>query len=248
MSRYAVTYRIDGGPGLNGWAERTCHGVSVYANKDDMTPVNGATIVTYSDVPTEVHVVPTTKDCNGDGSVSVYDKCAVNLLEQIERNTRMATTAPTTQPRSVAVVSTGGSLQSYVQSDTKLIIGNTYLFSRVPYSSGADDFSNVGAPNVQSFGTFVATGTTPNIWKETQVWDVTSVIHPAVLYNTTGTDISASYVEYGEYDIAVKIESSQPIFDKPASFTTFGGLGNIISVDGGTVIAHPGGRVFHETF
>lgn len=248
MSRYAVTYRIDGGPGLNGWAERTCHGVSVYANKDDMTPVNGATIVTYSDVPTEVHVVPTTKDCNGDGSVSVYDKCAVNLLEQIERNTRMATTAPTTQPRSVAVVSTGGSLQSYVQSDTKLIIGNTYLFRRLPYSNGADDFSNVGAPNVQSFGTFVATGTTPNIWKETQVWDVTSVIHPAVLYNTTGTDISASYVEYGEYDIAVKIESSQPIFDKPASFTTFGGPGNIISVDGGTVIAHPGGRVFHETF
>lgn len=247
MSRYAVTYRIDGGPGLSGWAERTCHGVSVYANKDDMTPVNGATIVTYSDVPTEVHVVPTTKDCNGDGSVSVYDKCAVNLLEQIERNTRMATTAPTTQPRSVAVVSTGGSLQSYVESDTKLIIGNTYLFRRVPDSNGADDFSNVGAPNEQSFGTFVATGTTPNIWKETQVWDVTSA-QPAVLYNTTGTDISASYVQYDEYEIGVKIESSQPIFDKPASFTTFGGPGNIISVDGGTVIAHPGGRVFHETF
>ena len=149
MSRYAVTYRIDGGPGLSGWAERTCNSVNVYANKDDMTPVNGATIVTYSDVPTEVHVVPTTKDCNG-----------------------------------------------------------------------ADDISNVGAPNVQSFGTFVATGTTPNIWKETQVWDVTGA-QPAVLYNTTGFDISASYVEYGEYDIAVKIESSQPIFDTPASFTTF---------------------------
>ena len=117
----------------------------------------------------------------------------------------------------------------------------------MPYSNGADDFSNVGAPNVQSFGTFVATGTTPNIWKETQVWDVTSA-QPAVLYNTTGTDISASYVQYGEYDIVVKIESSQPIFDRPASFTTFGGLGNIISVDGGTVIANPGGRVFHETF
>ena len=251
MSRYAVTYRIDGGPGLSGWAERTCHGVSVYANKDDMTPVNGATIVTYSDVPTEVHVVPTTKDCNGDGSVSVYDKCAVNLLEQIERNTRMATTAPTTQPRSVAVVSTGGSLQSYVEPDTQLIIGNTYLFRRVPDSysvnNGADDFSNVGAPNEQSFGTFVATGTTPNIWKETQVWDVTSA-QPAVLYNTTGFDISASYVQRGNYDIAVKIESSQPIFDRPASFTTYGGLGNIISVDGGTVIANPGGRVFHETF
>ena len=247
MSRYAVTYRIDGGPGLNGWAERTCHGVSVYANKDDMTPVNGATIVTYSDVPTEVHVVPTTKDCNGDGSVSVYDKCAVNLLEQIERNTRMATTAPTTQPRSVAVVSTGGSLNTPIESDTKLIIGNTYLFRRVPDSNGADDFSNVGAPNVQSFGTFVATGTTPNIWKETQVWDVTSA-QPAVLYNTTGTDISASYVPHDNYDIVVKIESSQPIFDRPASFTTFGGLGNIISVDGGTVIASPGGRVFHETF
>ena len=247
MSRYAVTYRIDGGPGLNGWAERTCHGVNVYANKDDMTPVNGATIVTYSDVPTEVHVVPTTKDCNGDGSVSVYDKCAVNLLEQIERNTRMATTVPTTQPRSVAVVSTGQLLNPPIESGTILIIGNTYLFRRVPDSNGADDFSNVGAPNEQSFGTFVATGTTPNIWKETQVWDVTSA-QPAVLYNTTGFDISASYVEYGEYDIAVKIESSQPIFDMPASFTTYGGLGNIISVDGGTVIAHPGGRVFHETF
>ena len=255
MSRYAVTYRIDGGPGLNGWAERTCHGVSVYANKDDMTPVNGATIVTYSDVPTEVHVVPTTKDCNGDGSVSVYDKCAVNLLEQIERNTRMATKVPTTQPRSVAVVSTGQLLNTPIESDTNdnstdknsLIIGNTYLFRRVPYSNGADDFSNVGAPNVQSFGTFVATGTTPNIWKETQVWDVTSA-QPAVLYNTTGTDISASYVQYGEYGIAVKIESSQPIFDSPTSFTTFGGLGAIISVDGGTVIANPGGRVFHETF
>ena len=247
MSRYAVTYRIDGGPGLNGWAERTCNSVNVYANKDDMTPVNGATIVTYSDVPTEVHVVPTTKDCNGDGSVSVYDKCAVNLLEQIERNTRMATTVPTTQPRSVAVVSTGQLLNTPIESDTKLIIGNTYLFRRVPDSNGADDFSNVGAPNVQSLGTFVATGTTPNIWKETQVWDVTSA-QPAVLYNTTGTDISASYVEYGTYDIAVKIESSQPIFDKPASFTTYSGLGNIISVDGGTVIAHPGGRVFHETF
>ena len=247
MSRYAVTYRIDGGPGLNGWAERTCHGVSVYANKDDMTPVNGATIVTYSDVPTEVHVVPTTKDCNGDGSVSVYDKCAVNLLEQIERNTRMATTVPTTQPRSVAVVSTGQLLNTPIESDTKLIIGNTYLFRRVPDSNGADDFSNVGAPNVQSLGVFVATGTTPNIWNETQVWDVTSA-QPAVLYNTTGTDISASYVDYGEYDIAVKIESSQPIFDKPASFTTYGGLGNIISVDGGTVIAYQGGRVFHETF
>ena len=247
MSRYAVTYRIDGGPGFSGWAERTCNSVNVYANKDDMTPVNGATIVTYSDVPTEVHVVPTTKDCNGDGSVSVYDKCAVNLLEQIERNTRMATTAPTTQPRSVAVVSTGGSLQSYVEPDTKLIIGNTYLFRRVPDSNGADDFSNVGAPNEQSFGTFVATGTTPNIWKETQVWDVTSA-QPAVLYNTTGTDISASYAPYGDYDIAVKIESSQPIFDMPASFTTYGGPGNVISVDGGTVLAHPGGRVFHETF
>ena len=247
MSRYAVTYRIDGGPGLNGWAERTCNSVNVYANKDDMTPVNGATIVTYSDVPTEVHVVPTTKDCNGDGSVSVYDKCAVNLLEQIERNTRMATTVPTTQPRSVAVVSTGGPLNAPIEFDTKLIIGNTYLFMRMPYSNGADDFSNVGAPNMQSFGTFVATGTTPNIWEETRVWDVTSV-HPAVLYNTTGTDISASYVQYGEYDITVKIESNQPIFDKPASFTIFGGLGNIISVDGGTVIAHPGGRVFHETF
>ena len=247
MSRYAVTYRIDGGPGLNGWAERTCHGVSVYANKDDMTPVNGATIVTYSDVPTEVHVVPTTKDCNGDGSVSVYDKCAVNLLEQIERNTRMATTVPTTQPRSVAVVSTGQLLNTPIESDTKLIIGNTYLFRRVPYSNGADDFSNVGAPNVQSFGTFVATGTTPNIWKETQVWDVTSA-QPAVLYNTTGFDISASYVQYGEYEIVVKIESSQLIFDGPDSFTTYGGLGNVISVDGGTVLARPGGRVFHETF
>ena len=247
MSRYAVTYRIDGGPGLNGWAERTCNSVNVYANKDDMTPVNGATIVTYSDVPTEVHVVPTTKDCNGDGSVSVYDKCAVNLLEQIERNTRMATTVPTTQPRSVAVVSTGGSLSDPIESDTKLIIGNTYLFRRVPYSNGADDFSNVGAPNVQSFGTFVATGTTPNIWKETQVWDVTSA-QPAVLYNTTGTDISASYVVHAYYGIVVKIESSQPIFDRPASFTTYGGLGNVISVDGGTVLAHPGGRVFHETF
>ena len=248
MSRYAVTYRIDGGPGLNGWAERTCHGVSVYANKDDMTPVNGATIVTYSDVPTEVHVVPTTKDCNGDGSVSVYDKCAVNLLEQIERNTRMATTAPTTQPRSVAVVSTGRSLNTPIESDTKLIIGNTYLFKWVPYGNGADDFSNVGAPNVQSFGTFVATGTTPNIWKDTQVWDVTSA-QPAVLYNTTGFDISASYVQYGEYDIVAKIESSQLIFDRPASFTTYGGgPGNVISVDGGTVLAHPGGRVFHETF
>lgn len=245
MSRYAVTYRIDGGPGLNGWAERTCHGVSVYANKDDMTPVNGATIVTYSDVPTEVHVVPTTKDCNGDGSVSVYDKCAVNLLEQIERNTRMATTVPTTQPRSVAVVSTGQLLNTPIESDTKLIIGNTYLFRRVPDSNGADDFSNVGAPNVQSFGTFVATGTTPNIWKETQLWDVTSA-QPAVLYNTTGFDISASYVQYGEYDIAVKIESSQPIFDKPASFTTYGGLGNIISVDGGTVMAPLGGKVLYE--
>ncbi len=247
MSRYAVTYRIDGGPGLNGWAERTCHGVSVYANKDDMTPVSGATIVTYSDVPTEVHVVPTTKDCNGDGSVSVYDKCAVNLLDQIERNTRMATTVPTTQPRSIAVVSTGQLLNTPIESDTKLIIGNTYLFLRMPGSNGADDFSNVGAPNEQSFGTFVATGTTPNIWNETLVWDVTSS-QLAVLYNTTGTDISASYVRYGDYDIAVKIESSQPIFDNPASFTTFGGLGNIISVDGGTVIAHHGGRVFHETF
>ena len=247
MSRYAVTYRIDGGPGLSGWAERTCNSVNVYANKDDMTPVAGATIVTYSDVPTEVHVVPTTKDCNGDGSVSVYDKCAVNLLEQIERNTRMATTVPTTQPRSVAVVSTGRLLNAPIEYDTKLIIGNTYLFNRVPYGNGADDFSNVGAPNVQSFGTFVATGTTPNIWKETQVWDVTSA-QPAVLYNTTGTDISVSYVQYGDYDIVVKIESSQPIFDRPASFTTFGGLGSIISVDGGTVIANHGGRVFHETF
>lgn len=247
MSRYAVTYRIDGGPGLNGWAERTCNSVNVYANKDDMTPVNGATIVMYSDVPTEVHVVPTTKDCNGDGSVSVYDKCAVNLLEQIERNTRMATTVPTTQPRSVAVVSTGRSLNTPIESDTKLIIGNTYLFMRMPYNSGADDFSNVGAPNVQSFGTFVATGTTPNIWKEILVWDVTSA-QPAVLYNTTGFDISASYVQYGEYDIVVKIESSQLIFDRPASFTTYGGPGNVISVDGGTVLAHPGGRVFHETF
>ena len=247
MSRYAVTYRIDGGPGLNGWAERTCNSVNVYANKDDMTPVNGATIVTYSDVPTEVHVVPTTKDCNGDGSVSVYDKCAVNLLEQIERNTRMATTAPTTQPRSVAVVSTGGSLNTPIESDTKLIIGNTYLFSRVPGSNGADDFSNVGAPNAQSFGTFVATGTTPNIWKETQVWDVTSA-QPAVLYNTTGTDISASYVVANYGIVVVKIESSQPIFDRPASFTTYGGPGNVISVDGGTVLAHSGGRVFHETF
>ena len=247
MSRYAVTYRIDGGPGLNGWAERTYNSVNVYANKDDMTPVNGATIVTYSDVPTEVHVVPTTKDCNGDGSVSVYDKCAVNLLEQIERNTRMATTAPTTQPRSVAVVSTGGSLNTPIESDTKLIIGNTYLFSRVPGSNGADDFSNVGAPNVQSFGTFVATGTTPNIWKETQVWDVTSA-QPAVLYNTTGTDISASYVVANYGIVVVKIESSQPIFDRPASFTTYGGPGNVISVDGGTVLAHSGGRVFHETF
>lgn len=247
MSRYAVTYRIDGGPGFSGWAERTCNSVNVYANKDDMTPVAGATIVTYSDVPTEVHVVPTTKDCNGDGSVSVYDKCAVNLLEQIERNTRMATTAPTTQPRSVAVVSTGKRLQYPVESDTKLIIGNTYLFRRVPGSNGADDFSNVGAPNVQSFGTFVATGTTPNIWKETQLWDVTSA-QPAVLYNTTGFDISASYVKYGESSIVVKIESSQLIFDSPASFTMYGGIGNVISVDGGTVLAHPGGRVFHETF
>ena len=34
MSRYAVTYRIDGGPGLNGWAERTCNSVNVYANND----------------------------------------------------------------------------------------------------------------------------------------------------------------------------------------------------------------------
>lgn len=386
MSRYAVTYRIDGGPGLSGWAERTCNSVNVYANKDDMTPVNGATIVTYSDVPTEVHVVPTTKDCNGDGSVAVYDKCAVNLLEQIERNTRMTTTVPTTQPRSVAVVSTGPILQPSVDSDTnqyatpittiygnfdtsgkttdeyyadattawnatengttarvvvsltqntcvsivsgfsklyldspaslkyriaisatpqhvfdastpftdvllpeyggaptatlydgetangyaiielmgtniqsymqvydnstyknRLIIGNTYLFNRAPYSRGADDFSNVGAPNVQSFGTFVATGTTPNIWKETQVWDVTSG-YPAVLYNTTGSDISASYVAYGDYGIAIKIDSSEPIFDRPASFTTFGGLGTIISVGGGTVIANSGGRVFHETF
>lgn len=248
MSRYAVTYRIDGGPGLSGWAERTCNSVNVYANKDDMTPVAGATIVTYSDVPTEVHVVPTTKDCNGDGSVSVYDKCAVNLLEQIERNTRMATTVPTTQPRSIAVVSTGRLLNAPIEYDTKLIIGNTYLFRRVSYNNGADDdFSNVGAPNVQSFGTFVATGTTPNIWKDTQVWDVTNA-QPAVLYNTTGTDISVSYVQYSHYDIVVKIESSQPIFDSPASFTTFGGLGGIISVDGGTVIAHHGGRVFHETF
>lgn len=247
MSRYAVTYRIDGGPGLSGWAERTCNSVNVYANKDDMTPVAGATIVTYSDVPTEVHVVPTTKDCNGDGSVSVYDKCAVNLLEQIERNTRMVTTVPTTQPRSIAVVSTGRLLNAPIEYDTKLIIGNTYLFSRVSYGSGEDDFSNVGAPNAQSFGTFVATGTTPNIWKATLVWDVTNA-QPAVLYNTTGTDISVSYVQYSHYDIVVKIESSQPIFDRPDSFTTFGGLGGIISVDGGTVIAHHGGRVFHETF
>ena len=123
MSRYAVTYRIDGGPGLNGWAERTCHGVSVYANKDDMTPVNGATIVTYSDVPTEVHVVPTTKDCNGDGSVSVYDKCAVNLLEQIERNTRMLGTEPTeptpTPPppvRSMFIVDAGKKLDAPITS------------------------------------------------------------------------------------------------------------------------------------
>ena len=159
----------------------------------------------------------------------------------------MATTAPTTQPRSVAVVSTGQLLNTPIESDTKLIIGNTYLFRRVPDSNGADDFSNVGAPNVQSFGTFVATDTTPNIWKETQVWDVTSA-QPAVLYNTTGFDISASYVQYDTYDIAVKIESILPIFDRPASFTTFGGPGTILSVDGGTVIAHPGGRVFHETF
>ena len=121
MSRYAVTYRIDGGPGLNGWAERTCHGVSVYANKDDMTPVNGATIVTYSDVPTEVHVVPTTKDCNGDGSVAVYDKCAVNLLEQIERNTRMIGTGPTepTPPppvRSMFIVDAGKKLDEPITS------------------------------------------------------------------------------------------------------------------------------------
>ena len=145
------------------------------------------------------------------------------------------------------MVSTGQLLNTPIESDTKLIIGNTYLFSRVSDSSGADDFSNVGAPNVQSFGTFVATGTTPNIWKETQVWDITSV-HPAVLYNTTGFDISASYVAHVNYGIVVKIESSQPIFDIPASFTTYDGLGSIISVDGGTVIARLGGRVFHETF
>lgn len=117
MSRYAVTYRIDGGPGLSGWAERTCNSVNVYANKDDMTPVAGATIVTYSDVPTEVHVVPTTKDCNGAGSVSVYDRCAVDLLAQIERNTRMLGTEPTepTPPppvRSMFIVDAGKKLDA----------------------------------------------------------------------------------------------------------------------------------------
>ena len=121
MSRYAVTYRIDGGPGFSGWAERTCNSVNVYANKDDMTPVAGATIVTYSDVPTEVHVVPTTKDCNGAGSVSVYDRCAVDLLAQIERNTRMLGTEPTepTPPppvRSMFIVDAGKKLDAPITS------------------------------------------------------------------------------------------------------------------------------------
>ena len=140
-------------------------------------------------------------------------------------------------------------LQIYDNSTYKnrLIIGNTYLFRRVPDSNGADDFSNVGAPNEQSFGTFVATGTTPNIWKETQVWDVTSA-QPAVLYNTTDANITTSYV-VDDYVVWAKIEADYPIFNNPASITTFvNGPGYLTKVTGRSVFATPGGRMFHETF
>ena len=141
MSRYAVTYRIDGGPGLSGWAERTCNSVNVYANKDDMTPVAGATIVTYSDVPTEVHVVPTTKDCNGQPTIRVHDTCAIEILRKIEAGLQSA-------PSDTALLEGITRIEALLQTiaaNTVPVVKNIVQLSTVIQSldNGISDFVDV---------------------------------------------------------------------------------------------------------
>lgn len=70
------------------------------------------------------------------------------------------------------------------ESAVDLIIGTTYTINNVDNDPG--DFTNVGAPNNEIGTSFVATGTTPNSWRKTELIYDQGAPTAIVLENTIG--------------------------------------------------------------
>ena len=84
MNRILVWYRVDNGPIMQGYAERTCSGDVIFDSADGVTPIEGAAAIPAPALPAETRIAPTAYDCYGQPTIRVHDTCAIEILRKIE--------------------------------------------------------------------------------------------------------------------------------------------------------------------
>ena len=58
MARILVWYRVDNGPIMQGYAERTCSGDVIFDSADGVTPIEGAAAIPAPALPAETRIAP----------------------------------------------------------------------------------------------------------------------------------------------------------------------------------------------
>ena len=84
MNRVLVWYRVDNGPIMQGYAERTCSGDLIFDSVDSVTPIEGAAAIPAPALPAETRIAPTAYDCYGQPTIRVHDTSAIERLRKIE--------------------------------------------------------------------------------------------------------------------------------------------------------------------
>lgn len=90
MNRILVWYRVDNGPIMQGYAERTCSGDVIFDSVDSVTPIEGAAAIPAPALPAETRIAPTAYDCYGQPTIRVHDTCAIEILRKIEAGLQSA--------------------------------------------------------------------------------------------------------------------------------------------------------------
>lgn len=116
----------------------------------------------------------------------------------------------------------------------EITIGVTYVINKG--KGGTGDFTNVGAPNNNDGTYFVATGTTPNEWGDTELGYNEGAPVVTVLENTIG-DIWFIYKTTGNYtaNSDALFSLNKTTIEFGSNFQTSNNLGNMVNTDSLTV-------------
>jgi hypothetical protein len=141
------------------------------------------------------------------------------VLRQLDQLTKVTSTSGGGDARPYKVYSAlltqSGDDNNQLLTSGTLTIGVTYTIN---LHNGSDDFTNVGAPNNNDGTSFVATGTTPNVWtsgSEIGYNEATPTV--IVLENTLG-DVWYGYEDTGSYFF-----TSDNLFTTGKTFAFVGG-------------------------